>query len=151
MKLGNNIKNCYPIKYKHSYTNNNTFKYYLFKILTLKVFYMNNIKNYDNIKVSCIPLEENNGKIIHINCPLQDLETFYAPAQFSSNIYSFRGVFFEIKIEMYQWIRSNRYLGLYARGKFMDHIVSTPSNFLFFYKTPQNPTYFPSIGNIGLK
>ncbi|SOS81539.1 conserved Plasmodium membrane protein, unknown function [Plasmodium sp. gorilla clade G1] len=103
------------------------------------------------IPVSCIPLEENNGKIIHINCPLQDLETFYAPAQFSSNIYSFRGVFFEIKIEMYQWIRSNRYLGLYARGKFMDHIVSTPSNFLFFYKTPQNPTYFPSIGNIGRK
>ncbi|ETW19157.1 hypothetical protein PFNF135_02135 [Plasmodium falciparum NF135/5.C10] len=51
MKNGNNIKNCYPIKYKHSYTNNNTFKYYLFKILTLKVFYMNNIKNYDNIKV----------------------------------------------------------------------------------------------------
>ncbi|SCO93857.1 conserved Plasmodium protein, unknown function [Plasmodium malariae] len=101
--------------------------------------------------VSCIPLEENNGKIIHINCPLQDQEIFYAPPEFSSNIYSFRGVFFEIKVEMYQWVRDRGYLGLFARGKFEDHIVKTPYNFLFFFRSKKNPTYMPSIGNVGRK
>ncbi|CRH01208.1 conserved Plasmodium protein, unknown function [Plasmodium relictum] len=103
------------------------------------------------IPVSCIPLEENNGKIIHINCPLQDLETFYAPSEFSSNIYSFRGVFFEIKVEMYQWIRDYGNLGLYARGRFEDHLVRTPYNFLFFFKRRENPTYMPAVGNVGRK
>ncbi|CRG94913.1 conserved Plasmodium protein, unknown function [Plasmodium gallinaceum] len=103
------------------------------------------------IPVSCIPLEENNGKIIHINCPLQDLETFYAPSEFSSNIYSFRGVFFEMKVEMYQLVRDYGNLGLYTRGKFEDHIVRTPYNFLFFFKRRKNPTFMPAIGNVGRK
>eukprot|EP00366_Plasmodium_knowlesi_P002651 XP_002260148.1 hypothetical protein, conserved in Plasmodium species [Plasmodium knowlesi strain H] len=80
------------------------------------------------IPVSCIPLEENNGKIIHINCPLQDQEIFYAPPEFSSNIYSFRGVFFEIKVEMYQWVRGYGYLGF-----------------------RKNPEYMPAVGNVGRK
>ncbi|SBT78228.1 conserved Plasmodium protein, unknown function [Plasmodium ovale] len=103
------------------------------------------------IPVSCIPLEENNGKIVHINCPLQDQEIFYAPPEFSSNIYSFRGVFFEIKVEMYQWVRDYGYLGLFARGRFEDHVVRTPYNFFFFYKSRKNPTYMPSVGSVGRK
>ncbi|CAG9473574.1 conserved Plasmodium protein, unknown function [Plasmodium vivax] len=103
------------------------------------------------IPVSCIPLEENNGKIIHINCPLQDQEIFYAPPEFSSNIYSFRGVFFEIKVEMYQWVRGYGYLGLLARGRFEDHVVRTPYNFFFFYKSRKNPEYMPAVGNVGRK
>lgn len=101
------------------------------------------------IPVSCIPLEENNGKLIHINCPLQDLETFYAPAEFSSNIYSYQGVFFETKIEMYQWIRDRSTLGLFTRAKFVDHVVPTPYNFLLFHKKKKNPSYMPNVGSVG--
>ncbi|GAW82370.1 hypothetical protein, conserved [Plasmodium gonderi] len=103
------------------------------------------------IPVSCIPLEENNGKIIHINCPLQDQEMFYAPPEFSSNIYSFRGVFFEIKVEMYQWVREYGHFDLFTRGKFEDHVVRTPYNFFFFYKSKKNPEYMPAVGNVGRK
>ncbi|SBS86273.1 conserved Plasmodium protein, unknown function [Plasmodium ovale curtisi] len=68
-----------------------------------------------------------------------------------SNIYSFRGVFFEIKVEMYQWVRDYGYLGLFARGRFEDHVVRTPYNFFFFYKSRKNPTYMPSVGSVGRK
>ncbi|KEG04782.1 conserved protein, unknown function [Plasmodium vinckei vinckei] len=103
------------------------------------------------IRAPCIPLDENNGKIIHINCPLQDQETFYAPSEFSSNIYSFRGIFFETKVEMYQWVGHYGYLGLFSKGKFEDHIVKTPYNFHYFYKNRRNPTYIPTVGGIGRK
>lgn len=103
------------------------------------------------IPVSCIPLEENNGKLVHINCPLQELETFYPPSEFSANLYSFHGVFFETKVEMFQWVRDRENLGLFPRGKFMDHIVPTPYNFLFFFKRRQNPSAMPFIGNVGIR
>ncbi|VWU49171.1 conserved membrane protein, unknown function [Hepatocystis sp. ex Piliocolobus tephrosceles] len=103
------------------------------------------------IPVSCIPLEENNKKIVHINCPLQDQEMFYAPPEFSNNIYSFKGVFFEIKVEMYQWVKYYGCLGLFAKGKFMDHVVPNPYNFFFFHKSRKNPTYIPYVQGIGRK
>lgn len=103
------------------------------------------------IPVSCIPLEENNGKLIHINCPLQELETFYPPPEFSANLYSFQGIFLETKVEMFQWVRDRKNLGLFPRGEFIDHVVPTPHNFLFFFKRRQNPSSMPLIVNSGKK
>ncbi|KAL8426349.1 hypothetical protein Efla_002967 [Eimeria flavescens] len=59
---------------------------------------------------SCVPNPQNDGLYVHLECPVRNSSTFYPPASFTNNLPFFRGVFFEIKAEMFQITRPSRAL-----------------------------------------
>lgn len=77
--------------------------------------------------------------------------TFYAPKEFSSNIYSYSGAFFETKVEMFQWISMPGFFGVYKVGKFVDHIVDNSTLGVSLFKEYKNPVFFPHVPGAGRK
>ncbi|KAK2197020.1 bifunctional Diacylglycerol kinase/Diacylglycerol kinase [Babesia duncani] len=103
------------------------------------------------VRAPCEPSDLNNGKVVYITCELGGGNTFYAPKEFSSNIYSFTGAYFETRVEMYQWVDAPGFLGTYKVGKFIDHIVENSTLGLSLFQQFKNPTFFPHVPGSGRK
>lgn len=63
----------------------------------------------------------------------------YVPKEFSSNIYSFNGLFFETRAEMFQLVERPGLFGIKYAGAFLDHL-NTSSLF-----RGTNPVFMPSV------
>lgn len=72
---------------------------------------------------SCVPNPQNDGIYVHLECPVRNSSTFYPPSDFAKNISAFRGVFFEIKAEMFQYNRASTFFLSTGRGEWVDHLV----------------------------
>eukprot|EP00922_Rhytidocystis_sp_ex-Travisia-forbesii_P035395 GHVS01052537.1.p1 GENE.GHVS01052537.1~~GHVS01052537.1.p1 ORF type:complete len:475 (-),score=74.05 GHVS01052537.1:546-1970(-) len=101
------------------------------------------------LPVSCVPDENNEGKLIHVDCPLEQLDWLSPSVGFSSNLKASQAVFLEQHVEMFQWVRQMGMLGPYYDGQFSSDLVESPSS--IFYDKYKNPTFFPNIPGQGRK
>eukprot|EP01071_Lankesteria_metandrocarpae_P007136 Lankesteria_metandrocarpae@DN4599_c0_g2_i1.p1 len=102
---------------------------------------------------ACTPDSSNNNRLIHIDCPLQNLQTFYPPTEFSWNVDPHTGVFFDMRVEMYQWtLKAKKDFGLKVGGSWSDRVIEY-SYFKHFLSDLSgkhfNPDYFPHIAGAG--
>lgn len=103
------------------------------------------------VEAPCVPSDENEGKMVYINCQLDTRYTFYTPKEFSSNIYSYSGAFFETKVEMYQWVDVVGLFGVYKVGSWVDHTVDDKHAVLSLFMQEKNPGFFPHVPGAGRK
>lgn len=104
----------------------------------------------DNLTpVSCETSQENEGRLVHIDCPLHQLYTFHPPSEFAWNLRPFRGVFLELKVEMFQWVLRSRWLGFSFRGEWSPNLVDSSSYPFLFYNSHVNPGFMPSVDGTG--
>ncbi|GBE59157.1 diacylglycerol kinase [Babesia ovata] len=111
----------------------------------------------------CTPSDEFDHRLVYIvgytgfrvhalqDCVIDTRHTFYAPKEFSSNIYSYNGAFFDTKVEMYQWVDKVSYYGVHKVGAFVDHAVTQRNIVDFLFSTERNPGYFPHVPGVGRK
>eukprot|EP00922_Rhytidocystis_sp_ex-Travisia-forbesii_P059150 GHVS01087676.1.p1 GENE.GHVS01087676.1~~GHVS01087676.1.p1 ORF type:complete len:482 (-),score=65.28 GHVS01087676.1:56-1501(-) len=99
--------------------------------------------------VSCVPDDMNEGKLIHVDCPLQKLDRLHPSSAFSGNVDSVDSVFLEQRVEMFQWTKSMGLLGPYNAGEFSTDLVESPS--FTFSDSYKNPAFFPNIPGQGRK
>ncbi|CAI9149404.1 unnamed protein product, partial [Rangifer tarandus platyrhynchus] len=71
----------------------------------------------------CSPLPQNDGKLIHIDCPITAMDLFYPPAAFAPNLSQFSGIFFEIRVEMFQHVHKIGAVGPYFFAQWADHLA----------------------------
>lgn len=79
------------------------------------------------LPVSCEPLEENDGRLVHIDCPIKHMHPFPISSAFRPNLPKFKGVFFETRAEMFQSTLSPGAFRSAVKGVWSDHIVSSQS------------------------
>eukprot|EP00921_Rhytidocystis_pertsovi_P023920 GHVQ01038384.1.p1 GENE.GHVQ01038384.1~~GHVQ01038384.1.p1 ORF type:complete len:232 (-),score=11.12 GHVQ01038384.1:94-789(-) len=103
----------------------------------------------DCIPVSCTPSDKTLGKLIHVQCPLQHLDTLYAASEFSGNVGDVEGVFLETRIEMYQWVKKFGPLGPFYSGEFRGELVDSSDSTFLVWNQYQNPGFFPSVPGQG--
>lgn len=103
------------------------------------------------VTAPCYPSDDYNGKIVHIDCELDTRYTFYTPKEFSSNIYSYSGAFFDTQIEMYQWVDVVGFFGVYKVGAFVDHPVKNDGGVGSLFMQEKNPGFFPHVPGAGRK
>ncbi|KAH0474776.1 MAG: hypothetical protein KVP17_001481 [Porospora cf. gigantea B] len=104
----------------------------------------------DPIPVACEPYDENNDKIVHIDCPLRRIQTLYPAATFSWNVSPYVGVFLETKVEMYQWKAVPGRLGIWFTGSWSPSHETRSLPFVFS-NAHRNPDYWPHIPGQGRK
>lgn len=96
------------------------------------------------IPVSCQSNPINNGKVIHIDCPLKSLSRFHPPSEFAWNVPSFDGVFFDTRVEMYQWISPHHFFSF--KGVWSEQVVGRGSTFGLY---DLNPDFIPRVPGAG--
>ncbi|PHJ18542.1 transmembrane protein [Cystoisospora suis] len=97
----------------------------------------------------CSPLPVNDRKLVHIDCPLTELDSFFAPSAFSPNVAHFTGVFFETRAEVYQNTQKVGRLGPYIAGDWVDHLVDFSQIPSMLVRGQPNPAFFPVIPGRG--
>ncbi|CDR97104.1 diacylglycerol kinase, putative [Babesia bigemina] len=103
------------------------------------------------VEAPCVPSDKFEHRLVYIDCEIDTRHTFYAPKEFSSNIYSYTGAFFDTRVEMYQWVDKVGYYGVHKVGAFVDHAV-TQKNFVeTLFSTERNPGYIPHVPGFGRK
>ncbi|XP_026189599.1 uncharacterized protein LOC113146429 [Cyclospora cayetanensis] len=95
---------------------------------------------------SCVPNPQNDGLYVHLECPIRNSSTFYPPSNFAKNISAFRGVFFEIKAEMFQFTNTPKLLSTSRTAEWVDHLLASglraggytlPGSFSGFFREKQ--------------
>ncbi|KAL8269677.1 hypothetical protein Esti_006432 [Eimeria stiedai] len=96
---------------------------------------------------SCVPNPQNDGLYVHLECPVRNASTFYPPSEFSANIASFHGVFFEIKAEMFQITRASIPLPFLSspKAEWVDHLL--PNSAWHPFESQRNPAFFPQLAS----
>ncbi|KEP61150.1 UNVERIFIED_CONTAM: hypothetical protein HHA_266090 [Hammondia hammondi] len=97
----------------------------------------------------CSPLPVNDRKLVHIDCPLAELDTFYPPSSFSANVAKFTGVFFETKAEIFQHVQKGGTLGPFIEGDWVDHQVDLSQLPSMVMPGDTNPDFFPAVPGRG--
>ncbi|CBZ54375.1 conserved hypothetical protein [Neospora caninum Liverpool] len=97
----------------------------------------------------CSPLPVNDRKLVHIDCPLAELDTFFPPSAFSPNIAKFTGVFFETKAEIFQHVQKGGTLGPFIEGDWVDHQVDLSQLPSMVMLGDSNPDFFPVVPGRG--
>ncbi|KAK1444745.1 hypothetical protein BgAZ_106510 [Babesia gibsoni] len=105
----------------------------------------------DLVRVDCTPSDDNEEKIVYVDCELDTSHTFYTPKEFSSNIYSYSGAFFDTKVEMFQWVDVVGLFGVYKVGEFVDHAVLDKDTVVSLFTDQKNPGFFPHVPGYGRK
>lgn len=98
--------------------------------------------------VSCEPQPENDHEIVHIDCPIRKLQQFYPPPDFSSNLDPFRGLFFEMRVEMYQY---NIIPGMFRStlgGVWSESLLPSQEGWTWL-SSAKNPDFFPHVPGSG--
>ncbi|GFE53101.1 transmembrane protein [Babesia ovis] len=103
------------------------------------------------VKAPCTPSDEFESRLVYIDCQMDTAHTFYTPKEFSSNIYSYNGAFFETRVEMYQWVSVKGFFGMHKIGAFVDHVVVDRSWVNAMFSPERNPGYFPHVPGAGRK
>ncbi|PFH36710.1 hypothetical protein BESB_049020 [Besnoitia besnoiti] len=97
----------------------------------------------------CSPLPVNDRKLVHIDCPLTELDSFLPPSAFSPNIAKFTGVFFETRAEMYQNVQKVGTLGPSIEGAWVDHWIDFSQIPSMVIQGGRNPDFFPVVPGRG--
>ncbi|GIX60852.1 diacylglycerol kinase, putative [Babesia caballi] len=103
------------------------------------------------VTAPCTPSDEFDNRTVYIDCQLDTRYTFYTPKEFSSNIYSYSGAFFDTRVEMYQWVERTGLLGVSKVGEFVDHAVVDYSLVDTLFSQARNPGFFPHVPGAGRK
>eukprot|EP01053_Blabericola_migrator_P001706 Blabericola_migrator_1__1705@NODE_145_length_12990_cov_99_814439_g126_i0_p3_GENE_NODE_145_length_12990_cov_99_814439_g126_i0NODE_145_length_12990_cov_99_814439_g126_i0_p3_ORF_typecomplete_len660_score88_23TMEM43/PF07787_12/2_3e25Sugar_tr/PF00083_24/0_12DUF998/PF06197_13/1_2e02DUF998/PF06197_13/1_NODE_145_length_12990_cov_99_814439_g126_i056567635 len=98
--------------------------------------------------VSCEPLSENDNKIVHIDCPIRKLQTFNPPSDFSVNLAPFKGIFFEMRVEMFQYNIVPGLLRSSLGGVWSDSLLPSHEGWTWF-SSAKNPDFFPHVPGSG--
>jgi len=96
--------------------------------------------------VSCEPDIINHGRVVHIDCPVTHLKTMYPPSDFSRSVDSVKGLFFETKVEMYQWSCANGRIGLVCGTKWSESKEFGGNG---WFRNRENPEYWPAVAGQG--
>eukprot|EP00923_Selenidium_pygospionis_P024508 GHVN01042699.1.p1 GENE.GHVN01042699.1~~GHVN01042699.1.p1 ORF type:complete len:608 (+),score=60.79 GHVN01042699.1:27-1850(+) len=99
--------------------------------------------------VSCAPSPKFNDQFVHIDCPLIDLYTFHPPSAFSYNAHTFKGVFYEMRVEMYQWQVKSGLFGVILGGDWSQSLVDSGKYPFLFSQSHVNPDFIPHIEGSG--
>merc|ERR1739838_487491 len=96
--------------------------------------------------VSCEPDIINHGRVVHIDCPVTHLKTMYPPSEFSRSVDTVKGLFFETKVEMFQWSCANGRMGLVCSKKWSE---SKEFGGAGWFRNRENPDYWPAVAGQG--
>eukprot|EP01056_Protomagalhaensia_sp_Gyna25_P005584 Protomagalhaensia_sp_Gyna_25__5583@NODE_768_length_2652_cov_34_145044_g603_i0_p1_GENE_NODE_768_length_2652_cov_34_145044_g603_i0NODE_768_length_2652_cov_34_145044_g603_i0_p1_ORF_typecomplete_len510_score56_39TMEM43/PF07787_12/1_5e24DUF4282/PF14110_6/14DUF4282/PF14110_6/1_5e02_NODE_768_length_2652_cov_34_145044_g603_i011022631 len=98
--------------------------------------------------VSCEPLSENDHQVVHIDCPIRKLQTFYPPQDFANNLRPFQGIFFEMRVEMFQYNIVPGMLRSSLGGVWSDSLLPSHKGWTWL-STAKNPDFFPHVPGSG--
>lgn len=98
--------------------------------------------------VSCEPQPENDGHLVHIDCPIRRMHTFNVAPDFAANLPAFRGVFFEMRVEMFQHSLVPGLLRSSLGGVWSESLIPTQAGWAF-WSNAKNPDYFPHVPGSG--
>eukprot|EP00915_Cephaloidophora_sp_WS-2016_P009786 GHVH01014092.1.p1 GENE.GHVH01014092.1~~GHVH01014092.1.p1 ORF type:complete len:491 (-),score=56.26 GHVH01014092.1:65-1537(-) len=105
---------------------------------------LNPLRRY--IPVACDPDPRNHGKIVHIDCPIDNYVTFYPASEFNWNVQPVKGLFFDTKVEMYQWSTGHSKLGISYNRRWSENKEMGGNGWL---ASRENPNYWPAVTGHG--